>query len=301
MKPTDAIIPRIAASACLLLACSNPPEFDGTDRMATAKAALAGVRGVGYYQSVDRSAFLNDGILSDVWSYTPTHRRVVTTYGVALINNVTGAFLAVPDSSLLGRGDPSVPNPDESNALVRAYFVANGLPEDQISNVHVTAMGVSEPRDPAAPDKRTFVAYYSHLQRRIQGVSVQESYAWARVDVAGKVVAEGVHWPTVPEAVVDSALRLVQVLANPQTAHGLLSKAAAGGYEPFLDQAEVVIHHSIGSFEGGSMEYVATVDVGDARKSSLSPRLSIGESGQRAVLNHANWPAEATALGAKTQ
>ena len=90
---------------------------------------------------------------------------------------------------------------------------------------------------------------------------------------------------------MESAKRLKAAQAKPQGAQALLGAAGASDYAGELDAAEVVIHHTIGSWTGEGAQYVATLDVGKGGKSQTSrARISIDESGARLSANSISWP-----------
>jgi hypothetical protein len=142
-------------------------------------------------------------------------------------------------------------------ALVKSYFLGAGLPEDQVGVMHtnVTASGDGFPGDPEIPKQ---FAFSSIVTRAVQGIPVDESHAWARLDVDGNVVAEGVYWPPIDASVVADALTLSTTLAAPTSAAGYLatlplpSSVSGGG--------TLRIHHS-SQFVRGNFTSVACFDV----------------------------------------
>jgi hypothetical protein len=94
---------------------------------------------------------------------------------------------------------------------------------------------------------RQFVGYVSTLQRRINGILVDGSYAWAQLDGNGQVVAETVWWPAIPAKAIQGAADFKARMANPaqraQLPTTLAAAAAAAKSDPTGPGGEVVIHH----------------------------------------------------------
>lgn len=125
-------------------------------------------------------------------------RRVEGPQGFFQTFLVTGGTnAAVTDVALLGRpaGFATVAL-HESNA--RAYFVAAGLPQDQLAGATSRAI--------VGTDGKT--RFTSTLARRVDGFDVAESAATVTFVEGGVAIDEQVFWPGFLRSVVDDAHRL---------------------------------------------------------------------------------------------
>jgi hypothetical protein len=179
--------------------------------------------GARYEHSLERSRFdLGAGVRREV---NGPYERVVGDKGVFLIDRVTGATLAVPNTPLaVPKGapisaaypQPLTERPTEHDARVRAYLVAAGVPEAEVSGSHVTTTmaGGGPVRDGVQPSRSRLLWYTTHLERSLGGIPVEGSFAFAALDRSGRVITEGVYWPAIPERLVRRALALQQRLTS---------------------------------------------------------------------------------------
>jgi hypothetical protein len=121
--------------------------------------------------------------------------KVVGDDGVLATDESNGAVLGVPNGGspavLVG---PLTSNSDEHNAFVEDYFKTTGLPSTEIDAVHANTMmaGGMAAGGKRLPDR--LVGFSSVVTRRLGGVRVAESFAWARFNKDAEAVAEGVYY-----------------------------------------------------------------------------------------------------------
>jgi hypothetical protein len=237
---------------------------------APAESPLSTAGGAKYEHKLETSRFDLGG---DVHRETNgPFERAIGLKGVFLMDEVTGASLAVRNSPLLpkpplgpqvGASDPSqsltypqplTKNPDEHSAAVRAYLVAAGIPESEVSGTHVTTTmaGGGPVRDGLQPSQSKLLWYTTHLERSLGGIPVEGSYAFAALDSAGKVITEGVYWPAIPASIVFKAQALAERLASPGGQASFF--AAVQKAQPDLGDAatagEVKIVHTSAGYHG---------------------------------------------------
>ena len=210
----------------------------------------------GFYHSLNASRFRIGQVQSTV--VEDGREKTIGSLGVFGQSLADGSIRAVPNAGATTfvalTSDPQV-----HNNTVRDYFVAAGLPSVQIRGmIPMATMGSGGPsgRTPAdvAAD-RTFVSYTTRLSRSVSAIPVPDSFAWARFDVRGDVDEEAVHWPLIPGAVIDDALQLQGIMADPVQGARLRSMIPSGF-------SEVVIRHSAAGYAGPSQVF-ACVDVQD--------------------------------------
>ena len=143
---------------------------------------------------------------------------------------------------------------------MKSYFLAAGLPANQVGPIHTNVTATGDGPAGAAEIPKQF-SFSSIVTRAVQGIPVDESHAWARLDVGGNVVAESVYWPPLDSSVVSDALALSTTLAAP---------ASAASYYSLLPFPSSVsgsgilrIHHS-SQFVRGTFQTMACFDVWEA-------------------------------------
>lgn len=157
-----------------------------------------------------------------------------------------------------------VMDPDKHNQQVVDYFLAAGVPKDQIGGVHATTYlsssgSLKDPR-PAPPK---IDGYASVLERKIDKYPVVDSVGWARMTDQGRVVSEWVYWPAIPAKALTDARRLDELATNSGKTD-FLARLPAG-----LPSGKVVIRHSSAVAEG-PFEVFASYDVLERRTSSMT-------------------------------
>jgi hypothetical protein len=183
--------------------------------------------------------------------------KTVGDQGTLATNTANGStFAAAAPNSSGVRLPPFGGSYEDHDKFVKDYFVKLGLPAEQVGSVR--AMTMLEAQGPSADVGRTIpriTAYYSALQRTVEGVPVTDSFAWARVNSRGEVVQEGVYWPAIPSDVVQQVHQLRVLLADPQRLQLFKSRLAVSGGE-----GVIVIRHSSATVDD-AFESLASYDV----------------------------------------
>ncbi|MBS2013608.1 MAG: hypothetical protein JST00_12010 [Deltaproteobacteria bacterium] len=175
--------------------------------------------------------------------------KLVGTDGVISTRPRTGLVVAMPNANAPSRRKPPIPGADAHNAAVRAYFVAAGLPQDQILGVETyPAMSAGGPGDKLDVTQGTLDHYYSVVTRQVHGVKVLDSFAWARINADGEVVSESVYWPPLPNSVAADAVAFRAKLDNPTARAALVAKLANVIESP--DEGTLFIRHTPGEWDG---------------------------------------------------
>ena len=227
----------------------------------------------GYQHSVERSRFV-PGRLDE-------QQRVIKEFGFSKVEGSFGVFatnlrtgvviatqnggvdknMAYPPQQAEGKAEYLL-SPDRHNAMVMEYFIAAGIPRDQVGGIHASTYlsggGVGE--DAAQVRK---VDGYASVLKRVVGdkFPVVESVAWARLDDDGKSISEWVYWPAIPAKALADARLLQQKTTGPGKAE-FLARLPAGLSTGALSAGTVVIHHSSATDEG-PFQALATYDVID--------------------------------------
>jgi hypothetical protein len=189
-------------------------------------------------------------------------QKIIGIDGVFAIDDANGAILGVPngDSQAMSIG-PLTTNSDDHNAFVVAYFKAAGLPDLEVESVHANTMmaGGMTPTGVRVPDR--LVGFSSVIGRKLGGLRVVESVAWARFNKTGEAVAEGVYWPAIPGEVVKNAAVMSTALADGSRRGRYVASIAANHPDvSATSDGAVVIHHSR-STTRGSVIAVASFDL----------------------------------------
>jgi len=191
------------------------------------------------------------------------HRKTVARYGYlkavgdhgTLATNIAtgGTFAAAAPSSSGAHLPPFGTEYGDHDRFVKDYFVKLGLPVEQVASVH--AMTMLEAQGPSTEVGKTIpqiTAYYSALQRTVEGVPVADSFAWARVNSRGEVVQEGVYWPAIPADVVKQVHQFRELMADPRRQQEFKSRLGVSGGE-----GAVVIRHSSAALNEGFESFVS--------------------------------------------
>jgi hypothetical protein len=227
----------------LSVACSTRDELT-IESTATASQPVTStpipeiVKGYRHDPSVSRFK-LGPGIYSES---TAIGSRYVGSKGAILITT-TGATIAVPnaDSGVEAAG-PLSTDPAVHTAAVLAYFGAAGLPPAQIAGTRISTFmaATGSTSDQVAPIPK-LVGYSTVIDRQVGGVRISGSYAWARLNANGDVMAEEVYWPDLPAAVVSEAAQMQMAMGTAANKSALMAKLPARWA---LAENQVVIRHS---------------------------------------------------------
>jgi hypothetical protein len=224
---------------------------------------------VGYQHSLERSRFVTGTELRRVEKFG--FAKVVGPDGVFATNLRNGLVVAVQSGgSDKGKGKAEnekaragyVMDPNKHNEQVVDYFLAAGVPKEQIGGVHAnTYLSSSGSVKEARPAPPKIDGYASVIERKIEKYPVVDSVAWARMNERGKVVSEWVYWPAIPAKALTDARRL-EKLAGSSGKTDFLARLPAG-----LPSGKVVIRHSSAVVEE-PFETFASYDVLEKRTSS---------------------------------
>jgi hypothetical protein len=201
------------------------------------------------------------------------YERIMGAKGAFLIDRVTGATLAVPNAPLAGPKPPvarepaqrtepppriNYPQPlsekaEEHTAEVRQYLLGIGIPEVEVSGMHVTTTmaGGGPVEHGVQPSRSVLLWYTTHLERSLGGVPVEGSYAYAALDRERRVISEGVYWPAIPARVVERAQVLLKALASPAERADFLTKVRRAQPEAAeVPEGTVTILHTSSGYHG---------------------------------------------------
>ena len=190
------------------------------------------------------------------WIFQHGYIRQAGDEGTIAISAGNGSVFSVPNATASALRSPAYgASPQDHERYVRDYFVGRGLPASQVKNARtMTLLEATGRADEINNTIPRLTAYYSVLERDIDGVAVPDSFAWARVNTDGRVVQEGVYWPSLPATAVADAMKLRDLLARPATRRALSARLpvdAASGV--------VTIRHS--SANEDEFEAFASLDV----------------------------------------
>jgi len=249
----------VSLGVVLVAAACSTADSDVQTGVTGSAVSATGAAVAGYQHHVAKSKFSvgADPLELDEFGM----HKVVGASGV-FATRKTGLVTALANAEAPARKRGPIASAEAHDRAVRAYFVQAGVPADQIESVQQFEV-VGAPTGPEGKaDFHGTVEYrYSMLKRSIRGVSVPDSFAWARVNEDGDVVEEQVYWPAIPQSVVDVGLGLSLKLRDASVAEKLeaaLPKHRKG--------AGLVIHHSPGEWEGPFVA-VATYDALQDRES----------------------------------
>lgn len=235
------------------LGCSAPEPSGLAPQTAAALAGSAAIQTgssviSGYRHMLAASKFYIGSTLAS--SQAGPYLRTIGSDGVFSVHNTTGFAMATPNAKSAAAAKPAYSsNGDVHNAAVKDYFVSCGLPADQILFVsaHATVHTLVKEGDSAVGQPMTFDWYSSVISRQVNGIPVPDSFAWARMNASGEVVAEAVFWPDLPVDAVN-------------TAEGLAAASPAVSGADRTGQGRAVIRHTGPTF-AGAFAADATFDV----------------------------------------
>lgn len=139
--------------------------------------------------------------------------KLIGDNGVFAIDQTNGSAMASPDANAPVLQQPPLGPAEVHGARARSYFEAAGIVASQIGGVQTNAGSG---------------AYYSLLERAVDGIAIADSVAWVRFNAADEVVSEAVYWPAIPSNVVEDARALTKTLASPASAAAYKAKLPAG-------------------------------------------------------------------------
>jgi len=228
----------------LALACSGraPEEKLGTSSFATTTTANSSAMVAGYQHVIGRSRFALGALQTEV-DVLGMH-KLVGSDGVFATRGSGMVTAMANGASGAENGVPMADNASHNDA-VRAYFVGAGLPSDQIASVEDReVVGAATASDGVASGPAVVAFRQTIIRRQINGIPVPDSFAWARLNADGTVVAEQVYWPPIPQSVVLDATNF---------AAGLVGAGAVAAYEARLPPHGMargtVIRHSPGEWD----------------------------------------------------
>jgi hypothetical protein len=244
----------VSLALLLLAACTDGPQrqppMAGPIRSDDGGAA-------GYQHGVDRSRvdFGADRQTVDERGFL----KVVGATATFAVDAANGASAVISNASRMAAAEEETPrplDPERHNQQVVDYFIAAGIPRDQVAGVDaltlLAARGETRSSQPPQPE---VIGYQSALKRSVGGVPVTDSVAWARITGRNEVLSEGVYWPALPPAAVAEAAEFMRRLNDAQQRQSFLANLPPG-----LPAGEVVIHHSSATTRG-EFQAMATYDV----------------------------------------
>jgi hypothetical protein len=213
--------------------------------------------GVGGYQHGPQHSQFVAGAHSRIKEQYGFLKRV-GDQGTFAVSRANGATFAIPKAGAASlRLAPYGASAEAHDAFVKDYFLKLGVPADQVGSVRtmtlVEATGAATQETHAMP---RIVAYYSVLQRAVDGIPVPDSFAWARVNTRGEVVQEGVYWPALPARAIDEAREFRKRLADGAEREQFAARVKAPGGKVML-----AIRHSGAELSGPAFECFASFDV----------------------------------------
>jgi hypothetical protein len=267
------------------LACVNSAGDEAT----SATSALAGsTSGLEYHHTLAHSRFHIGATASDLSE--GGFRKTVGSEGVFATDEANGWVLATPNGGSPAESGPLTSDGDEHNSRALQYLVDAGLPASEVGTVQANAMmaGGMFATGKRAPDK--LVGFTSVVHRAIAGIEVADSFAWARFNRSGEVVAESVYWPAIPPGVVQAAAALRSTIAAPADRSAFLHAIVANNPEVADAQGGgTVIHHSHATVHAPPV-VVATYDV-IVGAAGTKPRVRhFDATGREVWLVHDNLP-----------
>ena len=184
------------------------------------------------------------------------------------------------------------------NAHVVSYFLAAGMPADQMSAPHVTTRVLSVGTEAAGETARRLLGYTTVIGRVVEGTRIEGSFAWAEFNKNNETIDEQVWWPELPASIRDDVNIMKSVVGDSSKSATLRSKLPR---EVDGEAGEIVVHHeppmgasfptkvtldfgkpgrpTVLSFDinGEPVQFVPTVDpVGDSRAASTAAARGTG-------------------------
>ncbi|WLI89506.1 hypothetical protein Q4S45_22915 [Massilia sp. R2A-15] len=227
---------------------TTPPPPSGTIPSAGGAA--------GYQHGADRTRFVA-GVQS-VRLGEHGYAKLTGSEGTFAVDTVNGSAYGVPKANARSQQlAPFGKSPAEHDASVTDYFRRSGIPADQIGSAQgrmlLEATGRGDDAVRAAPKVK---AYYSVLQRVVDGIAVPDSFAWARINARGEVVEEAVYWPAISRETLASAQKLREAWADDNRRRELTGRIHIDNSRA----ATVAIRHASASSHD-AFEAFASIDI----------------------------------------
>jgi hypothetical protein len=257
----------VSLMACLLagsFGCAgDDASFDAADGTSEIAQPPAGtvIAGEEFRHSLARSRFKLGSVLHRARGAGA--ERTVGSEGVFSVDEKNGSVLATPNAppsrgkagAIETSSSFQALSDDESvhNARVLKYFTNSGIPLREVGGMHVTTTmegRASKAQRIVRPEDTRFVAYTTHLERKLAGIPVIDSQAWATFDIHDNVSSEGVFWPAIPAAVVAEAQRLQTLVSDPASHSALRAAVARSLPELGTLPGRVVIAHTSPVYTG---------------------------------------------------
>lgn len=258
---------------CTACTGRTPPELDAgsgdvtsrVSQMSSQASVVPALTG-----SVVGRGFVHDPVHSKSPRGDQVVRAIVAGVAGERISGSEGVFhwdergfsTYVPSSgSSAGKRPPLAPTQAHESAVLD-YFMQSGLPSQQVGEMsthtimEATGYGSTE-------RSRKLTGYVTVVGRRIGGIRVADSHAWAQFNVDGVAVAEHVWWPAIPSIAFDDASDCALALQSAEYRRGL---SVSRLHDLEGAKAEVVIHHS-SPIQAGAVTFEASIDL-------ASPKLS---------------------------
>jgi len=275
-----------AAVLALLAACEAPPPAStrALTEAIVSPSSSAAVTIPGYQHQLQNSRF-NPGSPSAAVTESGFNKIVGPT-GTFATNVINGTVIALSNAGSPAMLAAPLGSGETHNAAVRSYFVNAGLPDGQIGNVdlHPMMKGGKTKTGTRLPD--SLVGYYSVLSREINRAPVAESFAWARFDANGDVVAESVYWPPLPGSVTADVAAFNALVSDAGSLATLTATIEASNPGYGSVPGRVVIHHADSTYRGQGVA-VVTYDSLKARDSlGMREVRHFDVSGARVILAH---------------
>jgi hypothetical protein len=236
----------ILVAAGLQVNCSSsPPPAEQIQAAIQSASPLPSAGAAAYQHTLAHSSFAigSGATAKDEFGM----HKIIGDQGV-FATRASGMVTALTNANSAARQGTPIGDNASHNDAVRQYFVKAGLPADQIEAVQdfeVVSVPASSSED-VGPPQRTVQYRYSMIKRQIQGISVPDSFAWARMNIDGTVVEEQVYWPSIPQSVIDSALAFSSRLGDQATLTAFEAQLPAHQHEK---DKGVVIRHSPGEWD----------------------------------------------------
>lgn len=238
---------------------------------------------VGYQHGFQRSRFIvgADPRAMSEFGFV----KVVGSEGTFAVDTTNGAVIAIPNarSAEQQKAVWYTRGAEKHNQQVLDYFVAAGIPQDQIGAVQATtSLYASGGAEESAAVQPNIAGWQSILQRVIDAVPVVDSIVWARMNEEGKVISEWVYWPPIPVKAIDEARQLRAKLSQESERAVSLSRIPRD-----LPPGKVVIRHSSATADG-PFEVFASYDVVERRTSleSTSAPDAVGVVRAASIVRH---------------